>query len=77
MKVTVSIAALAALAFVAFLLVRDGDGSEGSVQASGAGPLDALRGSVPLPDFDPLRRRSSRGRRAPSARTPAARAPRC
>ena len=40
MKVTVSIAALAALAFVAFLLVRDGDGSEGSVQASGAGPLD-------------------------------------
>src|SRR5215207_6438789 len=51
---TASIAALAALAFVAFLLVRAGDGSEGSVQASGAGPLDALGGSVPLPDFDPL-----------------------
>jgi L,D-transpeptidase catalytic domain len=54
MKVPASIAAIAALAFVAFLLVRDGDGSEGSVQASGAGPLDPLRGSVPLPDFDPL-----------------------
>jgi hypothetical protein len=54
MKLTASIAALAVVAFAAFLLLRDGDGSEGSVQASGGGPLDALRASVPLSDFDPL-----------------------
>ena len=73
MKVTVSIAALAALAFVAFLLVRDGDGSEGSVQASGAGPLDAPQ-ERPATRLRPAAPAGSRGRRAPSARTPAARA---
>jgi L,D-transpeptidase catalytic domain len=54
MKLTASIAALAVVAFATFLLLRDGDGSKGSVQASGGGPLDALRASVPLSDFDPL-----------------------